>query len=190
MSDRKRTELLRDLGVGNWGGCGPAKPPYQSAGARKEKLTRRTFARSESLSALPYAELRCASAFSFLDGSSLPEDLVARAAELALPAVALVDRNSVAGAPRFYKAAKAAGLRALVGAEVTIAEPSSEKGRSPKREKPGPPPPETRLTLLVESRAGYRNLCKLITAAARGKPKGAACASWEEIEAHAAGLHV
>ncbi len=56
-----------------------------------------------------------ASAFSFLDGASLPEDLIERAADLGLPAVALVDRNGVYGAPRFYKAANAAGIKALVG---------------------------------------------------------------------------
>src|SRR5262245_51867250 len=68
----------------------------------------------------PYAELRVASAFSFLDGSSLPEDLVEQAANLGLPAVALIDRNGVYGAPRFLKAAKAAGIKPLVGAEVAL----------------------------------------------------------------------
>ena len=67
---------------------------------------------------LPYCELRAASAFSFLDGASQPEDLVLRAAELELPAVALLDGNGVYGAPRFHAAARQAGLRALVGAEV------------------------------------------------------------------------
>ena len=52
-----------------------------------------------------YAELHCASAFSFLEGASQPEDLVDRAAELGLGAVALVDRNGLSGAPRFFKAA-------------------------------------------------------------------------------------
>src|SRR3954469_2057204 len=68
----------------------------------------------------PYAELHAASAFSFLDGASLPEDLVDRAAALELPAVALVDANGVYAAPRFHKAAKEAGIKALVGAEVTL----------------------------------------------------------------------
>src|SRR5258707_9530531 len=68
----------------------------------------------------PYAELHAASAFSFLDGASLPEDLVERAATLELPAVALVDVNGVYAAPRFHTAAKQAGLKALVGAEVTL----------------------------------------------------------------------
>ena len=56
-----------------------------------------------------YAELHAASAFSFLNGASLPEDLIDRAAALELPAVALVDRNGVYAAPRFYKAAQEAG---------------------------------------------------------------------------------
>ena len=62
-----------------------------------------------------YVELRCQSAFSFLCGASLPEDLVARAQALGHTALALTDRDGVYGAPRFYKAAKEAGLRALVG---------------------------------------------------------------------------
>jgi error-prone DNA polymerase len=144
--------------------------PYQSPGARKEKLRERDYHRAPAAAPLPWAELRCASAFSFLDGASLPEDMVARAAELDLPAVALVDRNGVYGAPRFWKAAKEAGIKPLVGAEVTL--------------------DTSRLTLLAENRTGYRNLCKLLTAAALGKPKGEARASWEEIAAHAEGLHV
>src|SRR6185369_1724690 len=99
---------------------GSPNPGYLSPGARKEKLRRqRSAPRPGSVhraAAAPYPELRVASAFSFLDASSLPEDLIARAAELELPAVALVDRSGVYGAPRFYKAAKEAGLRALVGA--------------------------------------------------------------------------
>ncbi len=92
-----------------------------SAGTRKERLRQRDWnARNLHRSPRPYAELRVASAFSFLDGSSLPEDLVEQAARLGLPAVALVDRNGVYGAPRFFKAAKAAGIRALVGAEITL----------------------------------------------------------------------
>jgi error-prone DNA polymerase len=120
---------------------------------------------------LPYCELRAASAFSFLDGASQPEDLVLRAAELELPAVALLDRNGVYGAPRFHSAARQAGLRAMVGAEVALEDGS-------------------RLSLLVRDRQGYRNLCRLLTAAARGRKKGEARASWETVRAHAAGLHV
>jgi error-prone DNA polymerase len=160
----------------------------------------------------PYAELRAASAFSFLNGASLPEDLADTAASLDLPAMALVDTNGLSGAPRFFKAAKQAGIKALVGAEVVLGRGPRRDGRfslKVKRERegardksllPGPlglvPPPlppgvsPPRLTLLVENQRGYKNLCSLLTAAARGKPKGQAAATWEEVAAHAEGLHV
>ena len=67
-----------------------------------------------------YIELHAASAFSFLQGASLPETLVERAAALGYPALALLDADGVYGAPRFHKAAKQAGLRAIIGAELTI----------------------------------------------------------------------
>ncbi|MCW5889771.1 MAG: PHP domain-containing protein [bacterium] len=117
-----------------------------------------------------YVELRCRSAFSFLRGASLPEDLVARAADLGCDALALADRNGVYGAPRFFQAAKRAGLRALVGADVTVAGAGQ-------------------LLLLVEDRTGYRNLCRLLTEGALGRAKGDAQVGWDVLEAHAAGLH-
>src|SRR6202162_3012521 len=172
-----------------------------AAGARKEKLKRRD-ARLDPRHAgpRPYAELRVASAFSFLDGSSLPEDLVEQAANLGLPAVALVDRNGVYGAPRFFKAARAAGIRALVGAEVTLEENATgrrEDGETGRRALRSPRPPVApsprqqlpRLTLLVESRAGYKNLCRLITTGASGKPKGETSVTLDDVAAHAEGLH-
>src|SRR5215218_10852100 len=67
-----------------------------------------------------YIELHAASAFSFLRGASLPETLVERAAALGYSALALLDADGVYGAPRFHKAAKQAGLRAMIGAELTI----------------------------------------------------------------------
>ena len=67
-----------------------------------------------------YIELHAASAFSFLQGASLPEALVERAAALGYPALALLDADGVYGAPRFHKAAQQAGLRAIIGAELTI----------------------------------------------------------------------
>ena len=153
-----------------------------------------------------YAELHMASAFSFLDGASQPEDLVERAVELELPAVALVDRNGVYGAPRLHKAAKAAGVRALVGAEVVLAEPGSEstiapeapaeakpkkrsKDRTTRREANRRAASGQRITLLAKNARGYQNLCRLLTAAARGRPKGDARASWGLLQQHAAGLH-
>jgi DNA polymerase III alpha subunit len=67
-----------------------------------------------------YIELRTRSAFSFLEGSALPEDLVERAAELGYPALAMGDRDGLYGAPRFYHGAERAGIRAIVGAELTL----------------------------------------------------------------------
>jgi len=174
---------------------------YLSPGARKERLRKRSFA-AAAAKGPRYAELRCASAFSFLNGSSLPEDLVERAAALGLAAVALVDANGLSGAPRFWKAARAAGLKALVGAEVTLSF-EAQRRAAPLRGSsllPGPlglvPPPlppgtpPARLTLLAESRTGYRNLCRLLSAGALGKPKGEASVTWEQVAAHAEGLHV
>jgi error-prone DNA polymerase len=91
-----------------------------------------------------YVELHARSAFSFLEGTSLPEDLVDRAGELDMPAIALLDRDCLSGAVRFHKQAQKRGLRALIGAEVTA-------------------PEGFRYPLLAETRAGYRNLCRLIT---------------------------
>src|SRR6188508_1574782 len=68
-----------------------------------------------------YVELHAASAFSFLQGASLPEALVERAATLGYSAVALLDADGVYGLPRFHKAAVKAGLKPIVGAELTIA---------------------------------------------------------------------
>jgi len=116
-----------------------------------------------------YAEIHSASAFSFLAASSLPEDLVHQASEKGIEAMALVDKNGVYGAPRFFTAAKKAGIRALVGSEITT--------------------DGTELVLLVENRTGYKNLCKLITAGAAGRAKGDAQFTWELVEEHAAGLH-
>jgi len=116
-----------------------------------------------------YLELHAASAFSFLRASSLPEELVGRAAELGFPAVALLDRDGVSGAPRFFKSARAAGIRPLVGAELTLAGGGC-------------------LPLLVESRPGYRNLCALITRMKAGVPKGQGALPLEALEGSGEGL--
>jgi error-prone DNA polymerase len=166
------------------------EPGYLSAGARKEKLRERTYARPLRKAPARYVELHAASAFSFLDGSSQPEDLVERAAALGLEAVALADRSGVYGAPRFHKAAKDAGLRAIVGAEVVLDDAAPARGDRPTRLEASRRAVEgERLTLLVRSAEGYRNLSKLLTAAARGRPKGDARASWRLVAEHAAGLH-
>jgi error-prone DNA polymerase len=93
-----------------------------------------------------YVELHAHSAYSFLDGASLPEELAARAAELGYEALALTDHDGVYGSLEFAHAAKAFGVRPITGAEVTLADRSH-------------------VTLLVETAQGYANLCRLLTAA-------------------------
>jgi error-prone DNA polymerase len=96
-----------------------------------------------------YVELHCHSAYSFLDGASQPEELAARAAELGYEALALTDHDGVYGSLEFAHASKAFGVRPITGAEVTL-----DGG--------------AHVTLLVESRRGYANLCRLLTAAHAG----------------------
>ncbi len=109
-----------------------------------------------------YAELNAASAFSFLEGASHPEDLAVAAAAQGLEAVALLDVGGVYSAPRFLRAAREVGVRPLVGAKLPMEDGS-------------------RLPVLVESREGYRRLCRLLTDAAfRGK-KGSAPVYWDDL---------
>ncbi len=100
-----------------------------------------------------YIELRTRSAFSFLEGSTLPEDLAERAGALGYPAIAMGDRDGLYGHPRFYQGAKAAGIRAMVGVDLTLDD-------------------ESRLYVLVPDRDRYRNLCRMITAS-KMRPIGA-----------------
>jgi len=118
---------------------------------------------------MPYAELHAGSAFSFLRGGSLPESLAAEAARLGLPALALCDRDGVYGAVRLHMAAKAAGLRALVGCELTMED-------------------DTVVPVLVATQAGYRGLCALLTTAHLRAPKGEGRVRWAELAEAAAGL--
>jgi error-prone DNA polymerase len=125
-----------------------------------------------------YVELRCRSAFSFLDGASLPEELVAVAAERGHDTLALGDPNGVYGAPRFFAAARKAGIRPIVGAEVSLVAPSASDE--------GVPPP---VLLLVEDRRGYQNLTRLLTRAWDGRRKEQGPAVTHALLAeHAAGL--
>ncbi|HEU0334974.1 MAG TPA: error-prone DNA polymerase [Gaiellaceae bacterium] len=94
-------------------------------------------------------ELHCHSAYSFLDGASHPEELVARAAELGYEALALTDHDGVYGSLEFAHAAKHAGVRPVTGAEVTLSGGAH-------------------VTLLCETGEGYSNLCRILTAAHAG----------------------
>jgi len=118
----------------------------------------------------PYVELHARSAFSFLQGASVPEDLVSACADLGIPAMALLDRDGVYGAARFHMAAKKTGMRAHIGSEITCA-----NGR--------------RYPLLCENREGYRNLCRLVTRMKlRARKKGEGAATLDEIAEFAQGL--
>jgi error-prone DNA polymerase len=116
-----------------------------------------------------YTELHARSAFSFLEGASLPEELAAVCAEYGMQSMALLDRDGVYGAPRFYLAADKSQIRAHIGAEVT----SAEGWRYP---------------LLVESRGGYQNLCRLITKMKLRTSKGKGDVSGAEVAPYARGL--
>ncbi len=73
-----------------------------------------------------YIELHARSAFSFLEGASVPEELIAAGLELEMPAMALLDRDGVYGAPRFHLSAKKNGLKAHIGAEISVQTPRSK----------------------------------------------------------------
>jgi len=92
----------------------------------------------------PYAELHCHSAFSFLDGASPPDEILAEAHRLGYPAIALTDRNGIYGSLAFAHAAQPLGIQAITGAAVTLTDGSQ-------------------LILLAETPQGYANLCRLLT---------------------------
>src|SRR5271167_2748238 len=149
-----------------------------------------------------YVELHARSAFSFLEGSSLPEDLMSACARLSMPAMGLLDADGVYGAPRFHLAAKKIGIKAHIGAEVNAnfspqrhpsaalrAGSDTEKGNQQSTIKNQ----QLRnggfcLPLLVASRAGYQNLCRLITKMKLRAKKGEGAVQKEELEEHAQGL--
>jgi error-prone DNA polymerase len=117
----------------------------------------------------PYIELHAGSAFSFLEGAALPETFAGACAEYGMPAMALLDRDGVYGAPRFHLAAVKAGIQAHIGVEVT-----SVTG--------------IRYPLLAETREGYQNLCRLLTRMKLRASKGKGAITEDELSAHARGL--
>ncbi|MBN1855675.1 MAG: error-prone DNA polymerase [Dehalococcoidia bacterium] len=116
-----------------------------------------------------YVELHCHSAFSLLDGASLPEELASRAAELDMPALALTDHDGLYGAVRFYNACKQEGIKPVIGAEMT-----REDG--------------SHLTLIALDAVGYSNLCRMITKSQLSGPRGHPVLSWETLATHSSGL--
>src|SRR6201998_1884048 len=172
-----------------------------------------------------YIELHARSAFSFLEGASLPEELIGACSHFHMPAMALLDTDGVYGAPRFHLAANKAKVKAHIGAEVTGApfahvilsdsrssvilsgagtsrseapaeskDPyslhSSKKAEIPRsaRNDNTSGLPAFRLPLLVASRPGYQNLCRLITKMKLRAKKGEGAVTTQELEEHADGL--
>ncbi|HEV8385051.1 MAG TPA: PHP domain-containing protein, partial [Candidatus Acidoferrales bacterium] len=145
-----------------------------------------------------YVELHARSAFSFLEGASVPEDLVDACAELGLPAMALLDRDGVYGAPRFHLAAKKKGVRACIGAEATVGISNFAKsirhavGAQHAAPVASPFPLTFRYPLLAASREGYQNLCRLITQMKMRAPKNAPpeeyAVALEDVRPFTAGL--
>src|SRR6266480_388285 len=116
-----------------------------------------------------YVELHARSAFSFLEGASTPEALIAACAAYGMPSMALLDRDGLYGAPRFYLAAKKAGLQAHIGAEVSCVG-------------------GWRYPLLVAIQEGYHNLCCLITRMKLRSKKGQGAIEAQELEEFSSGL--
>jgi error-prone DNA polymerase len=116
-----------------------------------------------------YVELHCRTNYSFLEGASHPDELVARAVELGYSAIAITDRNTLGGVVRAHVAAKDAGLKLLIGAEIT----------------PADAPP---VVLLATDRAAYGRLCRLITNGKRRAPKGECHLTFDDVAEAAAGL--
>src|SRR6059058_5653578 len=118
---------------------------------------------------MKFVELHTCSAFSFLRGGSFPEQLAEVAAELEMPAMALLDRNGVYGAQRFSVAAHEHNIRPIIGCELSM-----EDGAV--------------LPVLIENRTGYENLCELLTKAHLRSEKGKCAVRWDELSEFAKGL--
>jgi error-prone DNA polymerase len=118
---------------------------------------------------MAYVELHACSAFSFLRGASFPEQLAETAAELELPAMALLDRNGVYGAQRFSVAAREQNVRPIVGSELSMEDGSV-------------------LPVLVQNRTGYKNLCELLTQAHLRSEKGQCVVQWNELREFTEGV--
>jgi error-prone DNA polymerase len=134
-----------------------------------------------------YVELHAASAFSFLEGASQPEQLIERAVALEMPAMALLDRNGVYGSARFHTSAKRNKIRAHIGAEVAwdFCRRLTPPGWLPHQYLAE----SVRLPLLCESRQGYQNLCQLITQfKMREVTKNDGTATFSDLQQFASGL--
>ena len=135
----------------------------------RRQLQVRTAAAGATVASVRYAELHCKSNFSFLEGASHPDELVQTAASLGYTALAITDRNSLAGVVRAHVAAKAAGIKLLIGAEVT-------------------PEDAAPVVLLATDRAAYGRLARLLTVGRRRAPKGQCLLAFDDLASFADGL--
>ena len=167
-----------------------------------------------------YIELHARSAFSFLEGASLPEELIGVCAQFGMPAMALLDTDGVYGAPRFHLAADKAKIKAHIGAEVScdpvilsnpviLSGAGASRSEAPaeskdpyahhavkeagiprfaRNDKSSRNDQPFRLPLLVASRTGYQNLCRMITKMKLRAKKGEGSVTAPELEEHAEGL--
>lgn len=142
----------------------PEQPAYQ-----RPKRVRAAVDTPPRSPVLPYAELHCKTNFSFLEGASHADELIATACQLGHSAIAVTDRNTLAGVVRAHVAAKEAGLKLLVGAEIV----------------PVDAPP---VVLLCTDRTAYGRLSELITVGRRRAPKGECRIRQQDVAAFAEGL--
>src|SRR5574341_2633258 len=147
---------------------GGAIRPSPSRCASCWKISKSIFHSANDKRNMDYIELHCHSNFSLLDGASFPEALVAQAVTLEMPALALTDHDAVYGAVGFVRAAQTAGIKPMLGTELTLVG-------------------DHHLTLLVENAAGWQNLCTLISVARANAPKGHAALPPEALAGHTAG---
>lgn len=118
---------------------------------------------------MSYVPLWCKSNFSFLEGASHPDELVEESQRLGLPAVAVTDRDGVYGIVRAHVKARELGVKVIIGAQMTVDDESS-------------------IVLLAQDRAGYANLCNLISKGRLRSEKGQSVVTWDEVCEHAIGL--
>lgn len=133
---------------------------------------RRSIPASPAMAVRPshtYAELHCRTNYSFLEGASHADELVERAANLGYTALAITDRNSLAGVVRAHVAAKQVGLKLLIGAEISTEDAGT-------------------ILLWAQHRAGYGRLSRLITVGRRRAPKGECHLTFDDVATHAEGL--
>src|SRR4030095_6274290 len=116
-----------------------------------------------------YVPLCCKSNFSFLEGASHPDELVEEAQRLGLSCLALTDRDGVYGIVRAHVKALELGIHLIIGSQVSVDDGST-------------------IILLAQDRAGYANLCQLLTAGRLRSEKGESIVGWDEIYRHANGL--